>query len=161
MGGMIFLVDWITSPFVYFPILFVVPVVLCARYHKVSHAYGLAVLLPLGRMMMAEFVDKLHPFVYAAINAVIRVSVLLLLAYLVGRITRQTALLKHRFEGLVRVCAWSRTVEYEGEWLSFEAYMKRRFNLSTTHGISPDEEEKFIKESNQRDSTHNDRPESG
>ncbi|MBA2432159.1 MAG: hypothetical protein H0V56_08595 [Chthoniobacterales bacterium] len=28
-------------------------------------------------------------------------------------------------------------VEYEGEWLSFENYLKRRFNISTSHGMSP------------------------
>lgn len=43
-----------------------------------------------------------------------------------------------RYQDLVTLCAWSRTVSYEGEWLSFEEYLRRRFNLSTTHGISPE-----------------------
>jgi CHASE3 domain sensor protein len=47
-----------------------------------------------------------------------------------------------RLQNLVTICAWSRTVEYEGEWLSFEEYLDRRFNLSTSHGISPAEAEK-------------------
>lgn len=47
-----------------------------------------------------------------------------------------------RIQGLVRVCAWSRTVEYEGRWLSFEEYLKERFHLDTSHGISPAEAEK-------------------
>jgi CHASE3 domain sensor protein len=47
-----------------------------------------------------------------------------------------------RIQGLVTVCAWSRTVEYEGTWLSFEQYLRRRFNLDTSHGISPAEAEK-------------------
>ena len=42
-------------------------------------------------------------------------------------------------QSLVTVCAWSRTVEYQGEWLSFEQYLLRRFNLNTSHGISPAE----------------------
>lgn len=49
-----------------------------------------------------------------------------------------------RLEGLVTVCAWSRTVEYEGKWLSFEEYLQRRFNINTSHGISPAEAEKAI-----------------
>jgi CHASE3 domain sensor protein len=44
---------------------------------------------------------------------------------------------------LVKMCAWSRTIEYEGQWLSFEQYLERRFNLDITHGISPTEAEKL------------------
>ncbi len=42
------------------------------------------------------------------------------------------------YRNLVTLCAWSRSVEYEGEWISFEEYLRRRFDISTTHGISPD-----------------------
>lgn len=47
---------------------------------------------------------------------------------------------------LVNVCAWSRTIEFNGEWISFEEYLKRRFNIDTSHGISPIEMEKLIGE---------------
>ena len=43
---------------------------------------------------------------------------------------------------LVKICAWSRTVEYGGEWLSFEQYLQRRFHVDTSHGISPAEAER-------------------
>jgi CHASE3 domain sensor protein len=42
------------------------------------------------------------------------------------------------YRNLVTLCAWTRSVEYEGEWISFEEYLQRRFNLSATHGISPE-----------------------
>ena len=42
------------------------------------------------------------------------------------------------YRNLVTLCAWSRSVEYEGEWISFEEYLRRKFNISATHGISPD-----------------------
>ena len=41
------------------------------------------------------------------------------------------------YRNLVTLCAWTRSVEYEGEWISFEQYLARRFDISTTHGISP------------------------
>jgi CHASE3 domain sensor protein len=50
-----------------------------------------------------------------------------------------------RMESLVTICAWSRTIEYQGEWMSFEEYLKLRFDLETTHGISPAESERFRK----------------
>jgi CHASE3 domain sensor protein len=42
------------------------------------------------------------------------------------------------YRNLVTLCAWTRSVEYEGEWVSFEEYLRRKFDVSTTHGISPD-----------------------
>ncbi len=42
------------------------------------------------------------------------------------------------YRNLVTLCAWTRSVEYEGEWISFEEYLRRKFDISTTHGISPD-----------------------
>jgi CHASE3 domain sensor protein len=44
---------------------------------------------------------------------------------------------------LARMCAWSRTIEYQGEWLSFEEYLSRRYNTDITHGISPAEAAKM------------------
>lgn len=43
-----------------------------------------------------------------------------------------------RYSNLVTLCAWSKAVNYRGEWLSFEDYLQRRFGISSTHGISPD-----------------------
>ena len=42
------------------------------------------------------------------------------------------------YRNLVTLCAWTRSVEYEGEWISFEEYLRRKFNVSATHSISPD-----------------------
>ncbi len=43
-----------------------------------------------------------------------------------------------RYRTLVTLCAWSKTVSYEGEWLTFEEYLAKRFGLETTHGVSPE-----------------------
>ena len=42
-------------------------------------------------------------------------------------------------EPVINMCAHSRTIEFEGEWISFEDYLRRRFNIQTSHGISPAE----------------------
>lgn len=36
----------------------------------------------------------------------------------------------------VRMCAWTKRLALDGEWVSIEAYLKRRFGLDVTHGIS-------------------------
>lgn len=48
-----------------------------------------------------------------------------------------------RAEHVVTMCAWSKAIQFEGEWMSIEAYMERRFALSITHGISPAELERL------------------
>jgi CHASE3 domain sensor protein len=48
-----------------------------------------------------------------------------------------------RLQGFVKMCAWSRTIEFDGEWMSFEAYLYKRFGLETSHGMSPQELDRF------------------
>lgn len=49
----------------------------------------------------------------------------------------------HRF---VKVCAWSRSIEFNGEWLTFEQYLAARFDIHASHGISPAEAEKMMRD---------------
>ncbi len=52
-------------------------------------------------------------------------------------------------EKLVRMCAWTKRVNVEGEWLEVETYLQRRFGLTVTHGISEEafaEQEKVLAE---------------
>ena len=46
-------------------------------------------------------------------------------------------------QNLVTLCAWSKTLRYDGEWISVEKYLSKRFGLTISHGISPDALEKF------------------
>jgi hypothetical protein len=144
MGSAILLIDMATGPFLLFPIFFVIPVSLAAWFLSTRWACILAVLLPLGRLCISEFVEKPYPFSYVAANAAIRVLVLLLLAFFAGRAARQTKQLEEKVSGLVTMCAWSHTIEYQGEWVSFEDYLKRRFNIETSHGMSPGEVRKLL-----------------
>ncbi|MEZ5291950.1 MAG: CHASE3 domain-containing protein [Vicinamibacterales bacterium] len=50
------------------------------------------------------------------------------------------------YEEIVRMCAWSQTIEYKGAWMSFEDYLAARFGLQTTHGISPEAARKVREE---------------
>jgi CHASE3 domain sensor protein len=49
-------------------------------------------------------------------------------------------------EDLITVCAWTNRVKYQGEWVSFEQYLQRRFNLRFTHGISEEASRKLMLE---------------
>ena len=60
-----------------------------------------------------------------------------------------TAVLQRRSERLgrlVTICAWSRTIHFNGEWLTLEEYLARRFNVNVTHGISPQQLDVLMKD---------------
>ena len=44
---------------------------------------------------------------------------------------------------MVTLCAWTRTIRYEQEWISVEEYLRRRYGVGTSHGISPLAMEQF------------------
>jgi hypothetical protein len=144
LGIGIFVLDALTGRYLSFPILFVLPVASAALYCSSRVSYALAVLLPLGRLVLVMSDTVEYQLAYSASNVSIRVAVLLLIAYLVSRTARQTRELKARVESMVMICAWSRTVKYEGEWISFEQYLLRRFKISTSHGISPAEAKRLF-----------------
>lgn len=144
LSVLLLLLDLVTGRFLQFPILFVLPVALAAWHQGPRLAWTLAILLPLGRLAIAAGVDFTGPLPYLAANAVTRMAVLGFIAHLVARNASQTRQLRARVESLAKICAWSRTIEYEGEWLSFEDYLLRRFNIHTSHGISPAEAAKVM-----------------
>lgn len=146
LGAAILLLDLFTGRFLMFPILFVFPVALSAWFRSARLAYSLAVLLPFGRLLIAAIVDLPSPLPSVIANGLIRVAVLVFLAFLVSRTARQTKELQQRVDSLITICAWSRTVEFQGEWISFEQYLLRRFNINASHGISPDEATKALGE---------------
>lgn len=47
---------------------------------------------------------------------------------------------------LVTVCAWSRKIRHDGEWMSFEEYLTRVYGVRLTHGISPEMAQKLMTE---------------
>jgi hypothetical protein len=144
MGASILALDLVTGPFLLFPILFILPVSLSAWFFSSRWAYALALILPMGRFFIADYVDHPSPPIYSVANALIRIAVLMFMSFLIARTARQTRELREKWSGLVTVCAWSRTIEYQGQWISFEEYLRRRFNIETSHGISPAEAKRLL-----------------
>jgi len=44
---------------------------------------------------------------------------------------------------MITMCAWSKRVQYGDKWIPLEEYMKRRFGLRISHGISQEEYDKW------------------
>ena len=48
-----------------------------------------------------------------------------------------------KLHALVTMCAWSKRVQYKGDWVPLEEYMRKRFGIRISHGISQEEYEKW------------------
>jgi hypothetical protein len=67
------------------------------------------------------------------------VGMLLVLAvwFLVGRFTQRALARLQYLEKFLRVCSWCRQIDYKGQWVPLEQFMKEGFDTPTTHGICP------------------------
>jgi hypothetical protein len=134
----ILLLDLWTSPLLMFPILFVLPVVLSAWFCSARLAYVLAVLLPLGRFLIATFVDAPGSIAANTANALIEVVVLSLLAFLVAhtaRLSREIKVLR----GRLPICMWCKRIRDEGgSWQKLETYIAEHSEADFSHGLCPE-----------------------
>jgi hypothetical protein len=48
-----------------------------------------------------------------------------------------------KLHSLVTMCAWSKRVQYKGQWIPLEEYMRKRFGVRISHGISEEEYDKW------------------
>jgi CHASE3 domain sensor protein len=48
-----------------------------------------------------------------------------------------------KLHSLVTMCAWSKKVEYQGKWIPLEEYVRLRFGVRISHGISQEEYDKW------------------
>ncbi len=47
---------------------------------------------------------------------------------------------------LVRMCAWTKRLFHDGHWMSMEAYLRSRYGVEVTHGMSDDALARFKQE---------------
>jgi CHASE3 domain sensor protein len=48
-----------------------------------------------------------------------------------------------KLHSFITLCAWSKRVQYQGQWVPLEEYMSKRFGVRISHGISQDEYDKW------------------
>ena len=135
IGIGILALDLLTPPALMFPILFVLPVALSALFCSTRLAYVLAVLLPFGRFLIAIFVDAPGSIAAPAANALIRVAVLSLLAFLVAHTVRQSGEIKV-LRGRLPICMWCKRIRDEdGSWQKLETYIAEHSEADFSHGL--------------------------
>jgi len=51
-----------------------------------------------------------------------------------------------KLQQVVTICAWTGKVKYEGEWIRLEEYLKNRFGISVSHGLSKEAADRIARE---------------
>lgn len=135
--------DYLMGPFIQFPFLFILPVALAAWHSGRRWGFFLAVSLPLIRFYFTTTLWVVPWTLQEDItNAAIRISVLLILAYLIDRTARQTRTLAQEvriLRGILPICSFCKKIRNEDEkWEQLEAYITRHSEALFSHGLCPE-----------------------
>ena len=129
----ILLVDYINGPYVQFPILFVIPVILATAAHGRAVGLTLSAALPLIRAFSYIRWDVPASVQMETVDVLVDIVVLALLALLFDQIIRQ-----HReiqvLQGLLPICSFCKQIrDEEGDWHQLEAYISERSAARFSH----------------------------
>ena len=134
-------IDFFTGPYILFPVLFVLPVMLMGWNLSWRWSVGLAVVLCLVRFTFHFFWEAPVTNLIAGLNAVLHFTVLGLLATLTSRLSKATQSLRERvraLEGILPICSFCKAIRDEdGTWHMMEAYVSKRSNAQFSHGVCP------------------------
>jgi hypothetical protein len=79
-----------------------------------------------------------HPFAFVFRRSTLDMLLVLAVWFLVSTSTRRVLERIRYLEGFMRVCAWCRRIDFKGEWMPLEEFMRQGFDTPTTHGICPE-----------------------
>ena len=135
-------VDYLTSTSVHFPVVYVLPVILAAWYSGAWPAVGLAIAVPVFRLLfLVRPLDPPEGMASLALATALRGVVIVFLALWFARLAEFERSLERRvkvLEGLVPICAHCKNIRNEsGEWERLEKYITRRSEAEFSHGICP------------------------
>jgi hypothetical protein len=76
-----------------------------------------------------------HPFAFLYRQSTLDILLVLAVWLLVSSSTRRILERIRYLEKFMRVCAWCRRINFKGEWMPLEEFMRQGFDTPTSHGI--------------------------
>jgi len=77
-------------------------------------------------------------------EAVFETAVVVLVAVPILYFTWKTSRRLHELEGFLKLCAWCRRIDDDGNWISIEEFVQTRLDTRTSHGVCPDCHAKMV-----------------
>jgi hypothetical protein len=131
--------DIATGPYIQFPILFVIPVILAAWHLGQWAGIGFAIVLVAARLVLATTVDAgTVPYLAAVINGLIRLVVLVGLAVAAEALQHRRTLSARVqvLEGILPICSFCKKIRCDdGGWEQIETYVSRHTEAHFSHGL--------------------------
>jgi hypothetical protein len=133
ISGVILLVDYATGPFIQFPILFVIPVMLAAATHGRETGILVAVALPLLRLSFFLKWDLPATWLLEPVDTGVDVLILVGFALLVELIIKQQGEIRI-LKGMLPICGFCKRIRDEGgSWHQLESFVSQRSNAQFSH----------------------------
>ncbi|HEU4680392.1 MAG TPA: hypothetical protein VFS51_01520 [Gemmatimonadales bacterium] len=130
---LILLVDYMTGPFIQFPILFVVPVAIATAAQGVMAGSIVAVLLPLLRLSFFLKWELPSSWLLEGVDTGVDVAILVGFAALLHRTLLQRRQIRV-LEGMLPICSFCKRIRDEkGQWRQLEAYITERSDALFSH----------------------------
>jgi len=142
LGALLLWADYVAGPTAAFPLLYAVPVILAAWYSGNRAAVGLAIAVPLSRILLLAWPPgQSADLVSVVLATIFRGAVVLVIALWFARLADfERDLTRHVkvLEGLLPICAMCKSIRNEsGTWERLESFISRRSEAEFSHGICP------------------------
>ncbi len=142
VAGLMLLADWLTGPYIRFPALFILPVLIAAWNQGFFAAAAIGLGLCLGRLLATDLPGGGETLTAVAVNALLRALVFTLIAFLAHLVAEQTRALREevrQLEGILPICGFCKAIRDEqGCWRKLENYVTEHSKASFTHGLCPE-----------------------
>jgi len=143
LGAITLAADYVTGPYIRFPVLFILPVLLASWYRGRPLGIGVAILLPTLRLGLAWHWDGTTPWTMTEpiVNALIHIVAFVPIAYLAAMLAQERKALQEEvrtLSGLLPICMVCKKIrDDQGHWEILEAYIMRHSEANFSHGLCP------------------------
>jgi hypothetical protein len=134
-------VDYVTGPFIRFPILYLLPIVLATWLNSLQWGLVFAVGMPLVHLSFTQFWETPFKLMEATVNSCIRIVVFVVFAYLINKVGIQKRELEKEIQtlkGILPICSFCKKIRnQDGSWEPLESYITHRSEAEFSHGVCP------------------------
>lgn len=135
-------IDYLVAGGGHFPVVYVIPVILAAWYSGKWPAVGLAIAVPVFRLLVFVMpFDQPEGFGSLALATALRGIVIVFLALWFARLAEFERELQREvkvLEGLLPICSFCKNIRNDaGDWERLEKFISRQSEAEFSHGVCP------------------------
>jgi len=137
----VIVLDYLTGPFIYFPIFFLFPIVLATWLNGLRWGLFFACCLSFVRLFFSLIWPAPWSMLETLVNAAILLIIFALTALLVDREVKRRALLEEVkiLRGLLPICSFCKKIRRkDNTWVPVEEYLYEHSEAEFSHGFCPD-----------------------